>query len=117
MNKLDKLNARLDTAVSERDKALRELRAECAHTRLAEDNSAHPPMRICVDCGAEERGWGCGYQVLTLDSESNKRKVGAGIVAQVDFTEHRLRGPLFRVGQSHKNFGPGRQTYAQLTEQ
>ena len=43
----------------------------CNHTNIAECNyqpseffSAQPPMRVCLDCGVSEEGWGCGFQVL-----------------------------------------------------
>jgi hypothetical protein len=55
MAMLEELNARVDHATRERNKALQEIRSQCLHTRLAEDGNARPPMRICVDCGAEEQ--------------------------------------------------------------
>jgi len=44
----------------------------CSHESLAECNYvpsgtftyARPPMRVCLNCGLVEEGWGCGYQVL-----------------------------------------------------
>lgn len=41
----------------------------CEHSNIAECDSyssftTQPPIRICLDCGITEEGWGCGYKFL-----------------------------------------------------
>ncbi len=43
----------------------------CSHDNIAECDyepseffNASPPMRVCLDCGISEEGWGCGFKVL-----------------------------------------------------
>lgn len=33
--------------------------------------SATPPLRVCIDCGYAEEGWGCGYWKLSTSWELN----------------------------------------------
>lgn len=125
---LDAMNRQLEDLTKKRDKLLRKLRKECKHLRLVEIDhaclySSAPPFRICADCGAEERGWYCGYQVLALRSEriDIPRGVERAIIKTAKssdiFYSYRKSGPLYLVGQSHPNFeGGGFKTYKQLTE-
>ena len=127
MKKLDRLNRQVIELTKKRDDALEQLRKKCQHLRLVEVNysclySDAPPFRICVDCGAEERGWYCGYQVLALMSERADipRGVEHVIIKTTQsadvFYSYRKSGPLYMVGQSHPNFeGGGVKTYQQLT--
>jgi hypothetical protein len=47
--------------------------ALCKHERVGEcewkDETwfsyAKPPLRVCLDCGISDEGWGSGYKVLT----------------------------------------------------
>lgn len=79
---------------------------------------------MCMDCGAEERGWYCGYQVLAMSNDATSEaphKAVRGIFIHtadsIEFFSHRKKGPRFPVGQSHPNFpGGGWKTYEQLTE-
>lgn len=32
-------------------------------------NHATPEMRVCIDCGYAEEGWGCGFWKLSVDWE------------------------------------------------
>jgi len=48
---------------------------KCTHGNIAEcDYSSSdyrdtfPPIRICLDCGLTEEGWGCGYRTLVEKS-------------------------------------------------
>jgi hypothetical protein len=48
---------------------------DCKHKDLAECEyqpsdwgPAYAPLRMCLNCGLAEVGWGCGYKVLTTDS-------------------------------------------------
>jgi hypothetical protein len=105
-----------------RNRALRTLREACRHLRLVEFD-AHPPLRICADCGAEERGWSCDYQVLVIPGDTwlAPHKAERSIVLRTSdsavFYRHRMLGPVYKVGQSHPNFQlRGPRTYTQLTE-
>lgn len=124
MTKLERLNQRVIELTAKRDAALRELRSKCKHTQLMESNGGGRPWRICVDCGAEEEGWYCGYHVLILTEEylaprlRGKAPGGALVGTTSNWTRYRKEGPLYRVGQSHPNFaGGGFKTYEQLTAQ
>lgn len=37
--------------------------AECDYS-CADYRDTSPPIRICLDCGITEEGWGCGYRTL-----------------------------------------------------
>jgi|GEM_PF-5998498 len=128
---LNTLNCRLAKLVQKRDAVLAEVRRNCAHLRLVECDYcpatwcgyAYPPRRICIACGAEEDGWGCGYQVLvargdcTIASHREERFVIERTSDSQKFYSYRQHGPLYFVGQSHPNFkGGGIKTYEQLTE-
>lgn len=59
------------------------LMAKCPHHvdslregRFVEQSSsgfgrATPPMRVCIDCGYAEEGWGCGYWKLETSWQLN----------------------------------------------
>ncbi|MBI2064816.1 MAG: hypothetical protein HYT62_02040 [Candidatus Yanofskybacteria bacterium] len=126
--KLAALNRRITELIEERNALIRQLRRGCKHLRLVEIAydclySGAPPFRICADCGAEERGWHCGYKVLALRSECTNillPEVERAIIRITSdsavFYSYRKDGPLYRVGQSHPNFvGIGRKIYEQLT--
>lgn len=127
MKELERLNKQIIELTEKRDSVLKELRKKCQHLRLVEVNysrlySGAPPFRICADCGAEEEGWYCGYQVLALRSERTDIPDGVerAIIETTQsaniFYSYRKRGPLYMVGQSHPNFrGGGVKTYKQLT--
>ena len=124
--KLEKLNQKIVALTVQRNAALRELRTKCEHTRLVEGTcSGSRPYRICVDCGAEEEGWYCGWHVLILANECEAPRLkmygsnrpGGILIGGSDWCKYRKDGPIYRVGQSHANFaGGGRKTYQQLTE-
>lgn len=127
MKDLEKLNRQIIELTEKRDDALKQLRKKCQHLRLVEIYylclySNAPPFRICADCGAEERGWHCGYQVLALRSERTdiprgvKRAIIKTTLSADVFYSYRKPGPLYWVGQSHPSFeGGGVRTYKQLT--
>lgn len=53
------------------DEVVNKVQASCPHNNIAECDyqpseffSANPPIRICLECGLSEEGWGCGYSVL-----------------------------------------------------
>ena len=118
---LGAINNQIADLVQQRNNILRELRKQCKHLRLVE-LTERPPRRICADCGAEERGWYCGYQVLVMrgDTSAAPHKEERALIqitgASNVFYSFRKNGPLYSVGQSHPNFGEGVQTYKQLTE-
>ncbi|OGN02723.1 MAG: hypothetical protein A2655_03375 [Candidatus Yanofskybacteria bacterium RIFCSPHIGHO2_01_FULL_43_42] len=116
--KLNAMNCQIANLTKKRNDLLRELRKKCKHLRLVELDyscaySGAPPFRICADCGAEERGWYCGYQVLALRSERTdiSRGVERAIIRTTRsadiFYSYRKSGPLYYVGQSHPNFKGG----------
>ena len=120
--KLDAINKRIEIHTKKRDALLRELRKKCKHLKLVEFKDV-PPRRICVDCGAEEEGWYCGYHVLVMagDTQDTPHKSERAIVKQAsnfsEFYFYRQDGPSYFVGQNHPNFaGGGKKTYKQLTE-
>ncbi len=125
MTSIERLNKRIEALVAKRDTALRDLRAKCKHLRLVEgEMCGRKPHRICVDCGAEEDGWYCGWHVLILSGESTfqllpKGYPGGALIAHTsDWMKYRKDGPLYFVGQSHPNFERGSvKTFAQLTAQ
>jgi hypothetical protein len=122
--KLKNKQAHIDKLIKERNGLLRELRLQCKHLRIVECEwvkndyiDSFPPRHICVDCGAEEEGWGRGYQVLDFFFDKEGRRVINVVKDRDDFYQYRKQGPLYLVGQSHPNFkGPGPKTYEQLTE-
>lgn len=121
MTRLEFLQEQIEKLTAERDQELMRVRRECKHLRLAELES-NPPQRICMDCGAEERGWYCGYQVLATSEDITSpapHKKDRGVFLRTSdsdrFYWHRKPGPLYPVGQSHPSFGAGRLSYAQLT--
>lgn len=74
-----------------------ELQKECAHEAIIESGYFHivgtfPPRRMCVICGLEENGWGCGYQVLDDDSKIIKEFKGQN--GRDEFYEYRDLKPL-----------------------
>lgn len=112
------LDRKLERAVLARDKALRTFRLRCKHLSLAEEYGS-PPRRICVTCGATERGWHCGYQVLVLQSERTS-KVPPRAISHPNADRYKLEvfkndWPVYFVGQSHENF-PDSWDYKALTE-
>lgn len=119
--RLNTINKQMAGLEQQRNKVLSELRRQCKHFRLVELTRS-PPCRICTDCGAEERGWHCGYQVLVMQGDTHAaphKEERALIQITGDsrvFYGFRKNGPLYLVGQSHPNFGAGVQTYEQLTE-
>lgn len=121
IEKLNAINNKIENLVQQRNNMLCELRKQCKHLRLVELKDS-PPRRICADCGAEERGWYCGYHVLVMRGDTNvaPHKEERALIQitgdSVVFYSFRKHGPLYLVGQSHPNFGEGIQTYKQLTE-
>ncbi len=122
--KTDELNAvnhKILELIKQRNELLCELRKQCKHLRLVELDAC-PPRRICADCGAEERGWYCGYHVLVMDGDTWNvpHKIERVLIKRTTndsvFYGYRKDGPTYFVGQSHQNFGGGVQTYEQLTE-
>lgn len=120
--KLDALNKRVLDLTRQRNDTLRELREQCKHLSLAELDDS-PPKRICVDCGAEEDGWDCGYQVLAMADEkrnvphSRTRRLVLRTSDRLRFYGYRKVGSSYFVGQSHSNFGVrGIPSYKKLTE-
>lgn len=131
IKKLKALDDSLAKLVRQRNAALTRVRKNCKHLRLLELEyrksdmlmTTNPPRRICIDCAAEEEGWGCGYHVLVVSGDSHidplkeKRAVVERTRDSSKFYGHRRKWPAYFVGQSHPNFaGGGVKTYAQLTE-
>jgi hypothetical protein len=52
-------------------KVIESVQDDCKHENIAECDY-HPseygysslPLRVCLDCGVSEEGWGCGFRVL-----------------------------------------------------
>ena len=122
-SRIDATNKRISDLKNKRNELLRTFRRKCKHTRLVELDE-HPPRRICADCGAEERGWHCGYQVLVMKGDcgsdvphKNERVLVQRTSSADVYCGYRQEGTLYLVGQSHPNFaGGGMKSYKQLTE-
>lgn len=63
--------AKLRKAQEELDQTIEKVQNECPHDSIAECDykqmeffDSLPPLRICLDCGLSEEGWGCGFRVL-----------------------------------------------------
>ena len=62
---------RLKEAQTELEDVVNSVQSDCPHVSVAECDykpseyfNAQPPMRVCLDCGMSEEGWGCGFKVL-----------------------------------------------------
>lgn len=62
---------KLKEAQNNLQEVINEVQSECSHDNIAECDykpseffNAQPPMRVCLDCGMSEEGWGCGFKVL-----------------------------------------------------
>lgn len=73
--------------------------AECKYYSTADWMGAHPPIRICLDCGLTEEGWGCGYVILTGRAVAIKRATLLGERQGKMITEED-KGPLLRKERS-----------------
>lgn len=104
MSELDALIEARDSADRAIADKLAALRASCKHTNLVEAEyqkmtffSTMRPLRLCLDCGAEEEGWGCGYQALRAGSGPLERPTP---VTRDELYSLRKPGPRYLVGQS-----------------
>lgn len=68
---INKYADRLKSAQYDLDVVINSVQAECKHEHVAECDyqpseffNALPPMRVCLECGLSEEGWGCGFKVL-----------------------------------------------------
>lgn len=68
---INKYVDRLKSAQYDLDTVINSVQAECKHNHVAECDyqpseffNSLAPMRVCLDCGLSEEGWGCGFQVL-----------------------------------------------------
>jgi len=68
--------------------------AECEHKKLWGD--ILPPMKVCLECGLSEQGWGSGYLILKATPEEMldrddlyKLRVGA-------YIRDEDKGPIMR---------------------
>lgn len=120
---LEVINSELEVIKLKRNKLLSRIRRSCNHNRLVEclHGVGSRPFRVCMDCGAQENGWGCGYHVLATDFDTtDPRGKKRAIFKQVSFDEAmRIRDKhfgLYLVGQSHSNFEKGKDSYKELTE-
>lgn len=55
----------------ELESTIEEVRKICKHNMICEVDyqpnkyvETFPPRRMCLDCGLEEEGWGCGWKKL-----------------------------------------------------
>lgn len=68
----EKYQRKISAAYKTAEKWRIEAQLACKHENVAEApyvaheyGSAYPPFRVCIDCGFAERGWSCGYKILT----------------------------------------------------
>lgn len=68
---INKYLDRLKSAQHDLDMVISSVQSECKHESIAECDykpseffNALPPMRVCLECGLSEEGWGCGFRVL-----------------------------------------------------
>lgn len=86
----------LEVAELNLEAALKLVRQVCDHRNLIECEYWEfglAPRRLCVDCGAEEEGWHCGYQEL---------KGATTKVSRDTLYRHRMGKDLYLVGQSKR---------------
>ena len=101
--KLLKLIDKICEARCKFNDALKELQKTCTHEEVGECNyepyryfNDDPPMRVCLNCGMTETGWGCGYLVLKNErvyklTRKEVQKERAGL--QINDSH---KGPLLR---------------------
>ncbi len=120
---IEEIDAQIKKLVAQRDRLVAVFRKECKHLRMVQLN-ASPDHRLCVDCGAEERGWHCGYHVLVMDGDTHTQvphKAERGIMRttsdpQTFYTYRKSHWPRYLVGQSHPSFkNGGILSYEELT--
>jgi hypothetical protein len=128
MTRLQALDKQLEDLQEKRAKALRTFRLRCKHLHIIEEEykpcdagRSDPPYRICADCGAIERGWYCGYHVLTTADDTTAKIPARKIVQTIKAGQRhtipvmRNHWPIYYVGQSHANFvGGGVKSYESL---
>ena len=96
---------RLATVTSQYVSVVRTVQKSCRHKQLAECEyksfvfgDSLPPIRLCLDCGLTEQGWGCGYKVLVAPDELigriDREKIYA-LRTGVFITDEK-KGPLLR---------------------
>lgn len=78
LDKIHKLEEELNSLKKRINKEIDSLQDKCSHKNIAEAGyipssywrKATPPIRICLDCGLTEDGWGCGYKILRTENPS-----------------------------------------------
>lgn len=62
---------KLAEAQKDLERTVESAQGACEHNNVAECDykpseffNTLPPMRVCLDCGLSEEGWGCGFRVL-----------------------------------------------------
>ncbi len=109
--KIKKIDEQINLLTRKRNALIHDLRKECKHLKLVELDG-NPPQRICFDCGAEEKGWQCGYHVLVMQGDTweaphkHKRAVVLKTTDSSVFARYR-KGGFHGVGQSHPAFQDG----------
>lgn len=102
-SKLTRLLSKRDKVQKELDETIKLVQSECKHQHLAEcghhsfgyDGGALPPLRICLDCGMTEEGWGPGYVVLKGESKNVSREEVYQQRLGLAIGDHH-KGPLLR---------------------
>lgn len=68
---INKYMDRLKSAQHELNTVINAVQSDCLHESIAECDykpseffNALAPMRVCLDCGLSEEGWGCGFRIL-----------------------------------------------------
>lgn len=68
---INKYLDRLKSAQSDLNSVISSVQEQCEHNHIAECDyqpseffNALAPMRVCLECGLSEEGWGCGFKVL-----------------------------------------------------
>lgn len=68
---INKYKDKLELAKQNLDLVVDAVQSECTHENIAECDykpleffDSLAPMRVCLECGLSEEGWGCGFKVL-----------------------------------------------------
>jgi hypothetical protein len=77
--------------------------SKCQHSNVAESEhrsdawggASDPPMRVCLDCGLVEVGWGPGYLILIANALSSISRDDVYGIRSVHFYNDD-KGPLLR---------------------
>ena len=87
------INAEQAQLREEKEILTKGLQEQCTHEVVIELDST-PPHRLCLMCGVEEEGWGCGYKRLNERHVGEPKKI---IKFDDEFYRYRQLKPLKQI--------------------